>query len=164
MAQTLEPLLLQSARLAVTIRETYSRVKRDQAARYYTYVLQLRDNKFYVGNTDNIYNRLLDHCLLTPSSALWVREHGPVQRVVEVCRDCCRDDETYKTLEYMTMFGWQNVRGASYCRLTMRTPPAALAEFRRDCTRRFDYLSRPEIDAVVNAVRDLAEPITHENP
>lgn len=157
MAQTLEPLLLQSARLAVTIRRTYARVKRDPAARYYTYVLLLQNNKLYVGNTDNIYNRLLDHCLMSASSSVWVRQHGPVQRVVEISRDCCREDELYKTLEYMSLFGWQNVRGASYCRPTMRAAPAALGEFRRDCTKHFDYLTRKEIDEVVSVVRDLAE-------
>lgn len=156
MAHVVEPLLLQSARLSMTIRKTYARVKRDPSARYYTYVLLLGDNKLYVGNTDNIYNRLLDHCLLTPSSALWVREHGPVRRVVEVCRDCRRDDETYKTLEYMSLFGWQNVRGASYCRPAMRSPPVALAGFRRDCGRHFDYLSRDDIDDVVDVVKELA--------
>jgi len=156
MAQTLEPLLLQSARLAVSIRRTYAKVKRDPAARYYTYVLLLQNNKLYVGNTDNIYNRLLDHCQMSASSSVWVRQHGPVRRVVEISRDCCRDDELYKTLEYMEMFGWQNVRGASYCRPTMRAPPAALADFRRDCSRRFDYLTRKEIDEVVSVVHELA--------
>ena len=157
MAQTLEPLLLQSARLAVTIRRTYARVKRDPGARYFTYVLLLQDNKMYVGNTDNIYNRLLDHCLMSASSSVWVRQHGPVQRVVEISRDCSREDEMYKTMEYMCLFGWQNVRGASYCRPAMRAAPAALADFRRDSTKRFDYLTRREIDQVVAVVRDLAE-------
>ena len=157
MAQTLEPLLLQSARLAVTIRRTYAKVKRDPAARYYTYVLLLQDNKMYVGNTDNIYNRLLDHCLMSSSSSVWVRQHGPVKRVVEISRDCCREDELYKTMEYMALFGWQNVRGASYCRPAMRAPPAALADFQRDSCKRFDYLTRREIDEIVAVVRDLAE-------
>ncbi len=158
MAAALEPLLLQSARLAVTIRHTYARVKRDPAARYYTYALLLRDNKMYVGNTDNIYTRLLDHCLMGPSSAAWVRQHGPVQRVVEISRGCARDDELYKTLEYMSMFGWKNVRGARYCRRAMRAPPAALEAFRRDSGRHFDYLSRREIDEVVAVVlSNLAE-------
>lgn len=157
MAQTLEPMLLQSARLAVSIRRTYAKVKRDPAARYYTYVLLLQNNKMYVGNTDNIYNRLLDHCLMSGSSSIWVRQHGPVQRVVEVMRDCSREDEAYKTMEYMSLFGWQNVRGAAYCRASMRTPPPPLADFKRDPTKVFDYLTRLEIDEVVGVVRDLAD-------
>ena len=154
---SLEPLLLQSARLAVSIRRTYAKVKRDPLARYYTYVLLLRDNKLYVGNTDNIYNRLLDHHLMSRSASVWVRQHGPVQRVVEVARNCSRDDELYKTLEYMTMFGWENVRGAGYCRAVMRGPPAPLSQFRRDSSRHFDYLTREEIDQVLGVVRELAD-------
>lgn len=152
----LESLLMQSARLQVGIRREYAKVKRDPASRYYTYVLLLQGGKFYVGNSDNIYARLLDHYSMSPSSALWVREHGPVQRVLEIMRDCSGDDETYKTLEYMALFGWQNVRGAGYCRPAMRCPPAALAGFRRDCTRVFQYMCREEIDEVVGLVNELA--------
>lgn len=101
MAQTLEPLLLQSAQLSVSIRRAYARLKRDPGARYYTYVLLLNENKMYVGSTDNIYRRLLDHCQMGKSSSVWVREHGPVRRVVEISRNCGRDDEAYKTFEYM---------------------------------------------------------------
>ena len=157
MAQSLEPLLLQSARLAVSIRRTYAKVKRDPLARYYTYVLQLQGDKLYVGNTDNIYNRLLDPHLMSRSAAVWVRQHGPVRRVLEVSRNCCREDEMYKTLEYMSMFGWDNVRGAGYCRCVMRSPPAPLAQFKRDASRHFDYLTREEIDEVLDVVRDLAD-------
>ncbi len=164
MAAHLEAMLLQSARLQVAIRRQYAKVKRDPGARYYTYVLQLQDNKFYVGNSDSIYTRLLDHCMMSASSSLWVRQHGPVQRVVEISRDCSREDELYKTLEYMTLFGWQNVRGASYCRPAMRAAPAVLAEFRRSCTRHFDYLTRHEIDEVVSVVRELAEQQAAKSP
>lgn len=157
MAQTLESMLMLNARLSVNIRRAYSRLKRDQGARYFTYVLLLQNNKMYVGSTDNIYNRLLDHCQMSKSSSVWVREHGPVRRVVEVSRDCDRDDETYKTLEYMHLFGWTNVRGAGYCRSAMRAPPPQLADFTRDQARKFDYLTRKEIDEVVGVVRELSE-------
>jgi hypothetical protein len=157
MARHLEALLLQSARLNVDVRRHFARLKRDPRVRYYTYVLLLQDNKLYVGNTNNIYNRLVDHCLMGDSSSVWVRRHGPVKRVVEVMRDCEREDEHYKTMEYMDLFGWQNVRGASYCRPTMRQPPAVLREFRRDPDKRFDYLTRAEIDEIVAVVRDLAQ-------
>lgn len=39
----------------------------------------------------------------------------------------------------------------------MRTPPPRLAEFERDPERRFEYLTRHEIDSIVTTVRDLAE-------
>lgn len=97
----LEHMLLQSAKLQIAIRRQYTKLKGDQTARYFTYVLQLQDNKFYVGSSDSIYMRLLDHCLMSASSALWVRQHGPVKRVLEISRGARKDDEAYKTMEYM---------------------------------------------------------------
>lgn len=152
----LELMLMKSARLAVNIRRTYTKVKKDPSAYYYTYVLLLQDNKMYIGATDNIYNRLLHHCQMSKSSSVWVRQHGPVKRVVEITRNCDREDETLKTMEYMTMFGWKNVRGAAYCRSALRGPPPQLVDFRKD-GKLFDYLTRREIDDVVSTVRDLAE-------
>lgn len=152
----IEGMLLQSARMHIAVRQAYKRIKRDPTARYFTYVLLLQRGKFYVGNSDNIYQRLLDHFSMTQSSAVWVREHGPVQRVVEISRNCPRDEEAYKTLEYMDLFGWENVRGGSYCRPSMRSAPVALADFKRDPARRVDYMSREEIDRVVGEVEALA--------
>lgn len=151
----LMPKLLQSARLSLEIRNEYARLKRDTTAKYYTYVLQLQEDKFYVGNTDNPYTRLLDHRLMTPSSSLWVKQYGPVKRIVEISRNSSKTDEHYKTLLYMSMFGWQNVRGSSYCKIQMFGPPEALKTFARDRDAEFDYLSREEIEAVEAAIVDL---------
>jgi hypothetical protein len=151
----MEPMLLQSARLSLAIRREYARVKKDPAAKYYTYVLLLQEGKFYVGNTDNIYQRLLDHKLMTPSSSLWVKHHGPVERVVEVARNSAKDDELYKTLQYMSQFGWQNVRGSSYCKVQMFSPPDALKTFSRARDGEFEYLTRDEIEGVLEAIAEL---------
>lgn len=151
----MEPMLLQSARLALAIRREYSRVKKDQTAKFYTYVLQLQDGKFYVGNTDNVYTRLMDHKQMSPSSALWVKHYGPVQRVVEVSRNSGKHDEHYKTLQYMDMMGWQNVRGSSYCKVQMFNPPDALRTFSRTRDGEFEYLSREEIEDVFEAIKEL---------
>lgn len=153
--QAMQAMLLQNARLAVSVRKEYARLKHDPDAKFYTYVLQLQGNKFYVGNTDNIYTRLLDHTLMTPSSALWVKQHGPVERVLEIAVQSNRSDEHYKTLQYMDMFGWQNVRGSSYCKVQMANPPEALKSFTRARDGDFQYLTREEIRAVMDAVREL---------
>lgn len=151
----LDGLLLSAARLAVAVRKAYACVKRDACSRFFTYVLLLQGGKIYVGNTDNIYQRLLEHHAMSPSSAVWVREHGPVARVLEISRNCAVDDEMYKTLEYMCLFGWENVRGAGWCRVDMKAPPLALAGFRREA-RAFEYLTRAEVDGVVRHVAQLA--------
>ena len=151
----MEAMLLQSARLGLAIRKEYARVKQDPLAKYYTYVLQLQDNKFYVGNTDNIFTRLLDHQHMNASSALWVRHHGPVQRIVEITRNSSKSDELYKTLLYMSMFGWDNVRGSSYCKLHMARPPECLHTFARTRDGEFEYLTREEIEGVSRALDEL---------
>lgn len=156
----IETLLLDAARLSVQIRREYGRIKRCPTARYYTYVLQLQGDKMYVGCSDNLFSRLTEHRLMSPSAALWVREHGPVRRVVEVSRNCAPDDEQYKTLEYMSLFGWENVRGAGWCRAAMRAPPAALADFERDPGRHFEYVSRRDIDVVMRHVHRLAHDLS----
>lgn len=153
--QAVQAMLLQSARLSQQIKREYARVKKDPAAKYFTYVLQLQDGKYYVGNTDNLYARLLDHTLMTPSSSRWVQMHGPVDRVVEVARNCGRDDELYKTLQYMDMMGWQNVRGSSYCKAEMYNPPEALRTFSRTGDAGFEYLTRAEIDDVLRDIEEL---------
>jgi predicted GIY-YIG superfamily endonuclease len=144
-------LLLEHARLGLRIRQEYARTKADPEGKYFVYVLQLQGGKFYVGTTDNIYSRLLDHKLQNASSAVWVRTHGPVERVVEIVRDSPRDAETYKTMEMMDMFGYENVRGSSWCKADMSGPPTPLASFARE-HRKFEYLSREEIDAVCHEV------------
>jgi len=153
----MEPMLLQSARLSLAIRREYARVKKDPAAKYYTYVLMLQEGKFYVGNTDNIYQRLLDHKLMTSSSSLWVKHYGPVERVVEVARNSGKDDELYKTLQYMSQFGWQNVRGSSYCKVQMFSPPEALKTYCRARDGEFEYLTREEIEGVLEAIAELED-------
>lgn len=156
----MERMLLDAARLNVRIRQEYARLKRDPAARYYTYVLLLQRGKLYCGSSDNIFTRLLDHTLGTPSAALWVREHGPIQRVVEISRNCARDDETYKTLEYMSMFGWENVRGAGWCKVDMHKPPTALDSFARDPVRPMEYMTRRDVEAVWTQVQGMARELS----
>jgi len=152
---SLDALLLQNARLSLAIKREYGRLKKDPAAKYFTYVLQLQHGKFYVGNTDNIYTRMLDHKLMTPASSMWVKEYGPVERVVEISKNCCKEDEHYKTLQYMSMFSWENVRGSSYCRLHMFSAPEALKNFARTRDGEFDYMTADEIQGVLDAVDEL---------
>jgi predicted GIY-YIG superfamily endonuclease len=151
----LNAMLLQSARLAQAIHAEYGRIKRDSGARYFTYVLQLKKGTFYVGNTDNIYARLLDHMQCGDSSAKWVKESGGVSRVVEVARNSSRDDEAYKTLQYMSMFGWEKVRGSSYCRVDLCKAPRALETFQRTRDSEFEYLTPAELNMVIAEVMRL---------
>lgn len=147
--------LIEAARLNIRIRNLYAHLKKESGGRYYTYVILLQNGKIYVGSSDNIYQRLYEHEMQTTQSAGFVREHGPVVRVLEISRNCRADDETYKTLEYMSLFGYENVRGSGWCRGELRTPPAELATFKRTRSSEFEYLARKDIDDILDVVRSL---------
>jgi len=78
-----------------------------------------------------------------------------VHRILEVSRNCTKEDELYKTLQYMSMFGWQHVRGSSYCKLEMNGPPDCLAGFERTRDGEFHYLTHAEVGDVCRVVEDL---------
>lgn len=159
MEKTIDDLVLESARIGVQIRKKMKTDTCNYARRYYTYVLLLENRRFYIGSSNNIYIRLMEHIYDTDMSSLWVKEHGPVVRVLEIIRNSAPDDETYKTLEYMTVFGWESVRGAGWCKLEMKSPPPALFTFQRNrCD--FDYLSRKEIDDVLQLSLELYNTMT----
>lgn len=153
----LDALLRQSAQLGIRIRQKYMMIKHSLDAKYFTYVLLLQNGCIYVGNSDNIYSRLMEHFELSPMSSCWVREHGPVVRVLEIMKSSIKDDELYKTMEWCDIMGWEKVRGAGYCRVDVLQPPPPLANFRRDPGRQFRYLSREEIEDIVRVSKDLGK-------
>ena len=147
--------LFESASCAVKVRRAYAKRGRAYNHKFFTYALLLQDDNVYVGTTNNIYARLLEHDLMSPSSSLWVREHGPVKRVLEITVDAPPDAEAERTLHFMNMFGWRHVRGAGWCRVRMLSPPAALEKYvQGEMTHRF--MSRADVDDVVDKVAVLA--------
>ena len=152
----LNALLLQHARTGVQINKLLATLKRDSSARYFTYVLLLQRGNIYVGSSESIYKRLLDHWMMSPSSSLWVKEHGPIDRVLEISVNSTVDDERYKTLEYMSIFGHQRVRGGGWCRVASAGPPADLVDFTRGRSD-FEYLSRKDIDSIMTEVEAMAD-------
>ena len=157
--ENVEALQLRSAQLTVKLRRKYESIKTDLEARYYTYVLMLAGKAgapvFYVGSSDNVIVRLMEHYLQSPHSACFVRENGPILRIVEIVKNSKKDDERYKTLEWQELVGWQSVRGAGWCRTDMPTASAASQAFQR-CRTDFEYLTREEIDAVGKHAKNLA--------
>lgn len=145
-------LLYDAAVMAAAVRAMYARVKTVQSAKYFTYVLLLQHGKIYVGNTDNIYARLRDH--FYGESSKWVREWGPVERVVEIIRNSGPDDERYKYSEYADKFGWANVRGAGWCKVLMASAPSVVRNFSRKADD-FDYLTRAEIDDILDKIKRI---------
>jgi predicted GIY-YIG superfamily endonuclease len=91
----------------------------------YVYVWELEEGKFYVGWSENLSRRLDEH--LSEEGAIWTKKYKPVS-IMEVCRGD-KSVEKQKTLEYMKLKGWENVRGGPWCYLDYKTVPPEVAKF-----------------------------------
>ena len=78
----------------------------------FIYVLQLENNKYYVGKTVNPAFRLNAHFNSHGSS--WTQKYKPI-KVLELVSNCSDFDEDKYTLKYMNEKGVMNVRGGSFC-------------------------------------------------
>ena len=81
------------------------------------YVLELEDNKFYIGFSKDVNHRLYQH--FSGNGSIWTKLHKPVGLVECVIGDL--DVEKSKTLEYMAKYGYENVRGSSWCKETLKS-------------------------------------------
>lgn len=87
--------------------------------KYYIYVLQLVDDRYYVGRTGNILKRIEEH--FTGCGSLYTMTYKPI-KVIEVTEELKNEDERNKTLEIMSKYGWEKVRGAGWCSLEIKKP------------------------------------------
>lgn len=89
-----------------------------------TYVLSLEEDKWYVGFSTQLNKRLAQH--IQGKGANWTKVYlmtGLVEvRVGNV--------EKELTLEYMQNYGWENVRGSSWCQVDLKKPPVPLRSLR----------------------------------
>lgn len=75
------------------------------------YVLELEDDKWYVGKTDDVQRRFKQH--KDGGGATWTREYRPIK----ICNTTPNDSphaEDNLTKDYMKKYGVNNVRGGSY--------------------------------------------------
>ena len=86
-----------------------------------TYALQLENGKYYVGKTWNLNLRWAQH--QQSKGARWTQLHKPIS-IMEVWEG---DIEKKLTLSLMREFGWENVRGAGYCALSIKKPRELLS-------------------------------------
>jgi len=78
----------------------------------FIYILQLENNKYYVGKTNNPQFRLEQH--FNSTGSVWTTKYKPLS-VLEIIKDCDEYDEDKYTRKYMDKFGIDNVRGGSFC-------------------------------------------------
>jgi hypothetical protein len=88
--------------------------------RSYIYVLELIDDRYYIGRTSNFMQRMNDH--FTGSGSEYTKKYKPI-KIIEVTEETNLTDERDKTLEYMRIYGYEKVRGYTWCRETLKKFP-----------------------------------------
>lgn len=92
----------------------------------YIYVLELEQNKYYVGKTIDIEHRIKKH--LNGGGSVWTKTYKPTGRY----RIIKPGDNPYKlkevtestvTYHLMLKFGYENVRGSGWSAFNLKKPP-----------------------------------------
>jgi hypothetical protein len=82
------------------------------------YILQLEQNKHYVGRTDDVKSRLHHH--VNGKGSYWTMKYKPIVPLkAKIIRNCSAFDEDKYTLMMMAKCGIDNVRGGSFPRITL---------------------------------------------
>lgn len=79
------------------------------------YILELEQQKYYVGFTHNIKKRYEKHC--QGKGAEWTKKYKPIK--ILYCKKGDKSGEEKTTLDTMNKYGYENVRGGSYCKLQL---------------------------------------------
>ena len=90
----------------------------------YVYILELENNKYYVGYTENFNSRMVSH--FGGNGSKWTKIHIPIS-IKEVFRGD-KSNENDKTIDMMVKYGYENVRGGNYCKVEMFTQPILVTE------------------------------------
>jgi hypothetical protein len=78
----------------------------------YVYIIQLEDNRFYVGTTCNPQFSMSRHFNATGTP--WTTKYNPI-KIIEFIPDCDKYDEDKHVRRYMENYGIDHVRGGSFC-------------------------------------------------
>lgn len=84
----------------------------------YIYILKLEQNKYYVGKSDNLLQRIDQHFF--GSGAAWTKMYKPIS-IERIIPDCDSFDEDKYTKMYMATYGIDNVRGGSYIQINLNS-------------------------------------------
>jgi hypothetical protein len=75
------------------------------------YILKLIDNKYYVGKSDNVEKRFMEH--VRGYGSAWTKKYEPIE-IEEIITNASKYDEDKYVKIYMEKYGIDNVRGGAY--------------------------------------------------
>jgi predicted GIY-YIG superfamily endonuclease len=85
----------------------------------YIYVLQLIEDRYYIGRSQNVLHRIEQH--FNGDGSVYTKKFKPL-KVVEIVEETTNDDERNKTIEYIKKYTWEKVRGYAWCKIDYRNP------------------------------------------
>lgn len=91
----------------------------------YIYVWELEGGKYYIGYSENLSVRLEQHT--SGEGAIWTKKYKPLS-IIEIIRGG-KDVEKSKTLEYMKLKGFDNVRGSGWCKIDYTSIPPMVQDY-----------------------------------
>jgi len=85
----------------------------------YIYVLQLIEDRYYIGRSQNVLHRIEQH--FNGHGSVYTKKFKPL-KVVEIVEETANDDERNKTIEYIKKYTWEKVRGYAWCKIDYKNP------------------------------------------
>lgn len=82
----------------------------------FIYILKLEQGKFYIGKSKNPEERYRHHC--EGNGSEWTKLYKPIEIISVLPCEYLFDEDKY-TLEYMLLYGIENVRGGNYSKITL---------------------------------------------
>ena len=83
----------------------------------YIYVLKLKEDKYYVGKTNDPLFRIENH--MKENGSEWTKLYKPL-KLIELKANCDDYDEDKTTIKYMNKYGINNVRGGSFVSIKLK--------------------------------------------
>jgi len=112
----------------------------------YIYVLKLIEDRYYVGRTSNILNRIEQH-FTGYGGAIYTKKYKPI-KVIEIIEELSKEDERNKTLEIMKKYGWEKVRGAGWCSLEIKKPDYNKKNIKKEINKKKEFMPM-DVDAQI---------------
>ena len=80
------------------------------------YILRLKEGKYYIGKTNNAYERIYKHNIGKGSS--WIKKY-PIIEIESIIHNTTNSDGDRYVEKYMDKYGIDSVRGGNFCQLVI---------------------------------------------